>query len=118
MEERKPVGSTQSAVGNKKIIKKMWAGFKKYIEKGCPCSDCSDWEDEFLEDDEDDSWSDGWDFDPVPEYLQKRCRECGCTDDNPCINKDTGETCGWDSDDICNFCAIKINREEGSNLPF
>jgi hypothetical protein len=32
------------------------------------------------------------------------CRECGCTDANPCVDEDTGETCGWASDDLCTFC--------------
>ena len=40
-----------------------------------------------------------------------RCRICGCTDDDPCVNS-LGHACGWADDDLCTFCAL----EEG--LPF
>jgi len=35
------------------------------------------------------------------------CSECGCTEPNACVDKNTGETCSWadDSQTLCSFCA-------------
>lgn len=43
----------------------------------------------------------------MPETLiKRRCRSCGCTDDNcaACIAK-TGAPCTWVEDDLCSACA-------------
>jgi hypothetical protein len=32
------------------------------------------------------------------------CRICGCTDDNACIDEETGEPCHWVEDDLCSNC--------------
>jgi hypothetical protein len=42
----------------------------------------------------------------MPEETKKRrCRVCGCTDDDcrQCIEK-TGEPCYWVEDDLCSAC--------------
>jgi hypothetical protein len=33
-----------------------------------------------------------------------KCRYCGCTEDNACIDMETGMTCGWADDNVCTFC--------------
>jgi len=33
------------------------------------------------------------------------CEVCGCTDDDPCVDEATGETCCWAGPDLCSFCA-------------
>ena len=33
------------------------------------------------------------------------CEVCGCTDDNACYDKPTGQVCGWADEDLCMFCA-------------
>ena len=40
---------------------------------------------------------------------QRRCRICGCTDDDcsQCIER-TGEPCHWVEEDLCSACEIKI----------
>ncbi len=35
----------------------------------------------------------------------QECRVCGCTEDNACVNEETGETCYWVEDDLCSECA-------------
>ena len=37
--------------------------------------------------------------------FKRHCKVCGCTDDNACINKETGETCHWVEDDLCSVCS-------------
>jgi hypothetical protein len=34
----------------------------------------------------------------------QKCRVCGCTEDNPCVNP-IGDTCHWAEEDLCSFCA-------------
>ena len=41
------------------------------------------------------------------------CRECGCTDDNACVDKGTGDTCGWAEDNLCTFCKDKEATPSG-----
>jgi hypothetical protein len=36
--------------------------------------------------------------------MPRTCRECGCSDNNPCIDEN-GQTCAWAADDLCTFCA-------------
>lgn len=33
------------------------------------------------------------------------CRVCGCSMLDPCIDVETGETCGWSVPGLCTFCA-------------
>jgi len=38
----------------------------------------------------------------------RRCIFCECTDLEPCIDRETGETCGWallGDKPVCSFCA-------------
>lgn len=35
-----------------------------------------------------------------------RCRLCGCSDVEPCINARSGMTCWWIAADLCSFCAV------------
>jgi hypothetical protein len=42
------------------------------------------------------------------DLLQRVCLGCGCTDDNACVDEETGRTCTWFLDnemDVCSFCA-------------
>ena len=32
------------------------------------------------------------------------CRVCGCTNDWPCFDSRTGDTCGWVAADLCSMC--------------
>ncbi|HLH04981.1 MAG TPA: hypothetical protein VKX25_19590 [Bryobacteraceae bacterium] len=34
-----------------------------------------------------------------------QCRFCGCTDNNACVDMETGMTCGWATADVCTFCS-------------
>ncbi len=36
----------------------------------------------------------------------RRCRECGCTEDNACQSLAHGR-CYWIEPDLCSFCAFK-----------
>jgi hypothetical protein len=39
---------------------------------------------------------------------ERRCRECGCTDQRACVLVDMGEpvrTCSWVEPDLCSACA-------------
>lgn len=40
-----------------------------------------------------------------------QCKECGCSDFDPCIHKNFG-TCSWDSNnkDLCSFCSEKLTN--------
>lgn len=53
------------------------------------------------------------------ETKDRKCRICGCTDDNcsMCI-KLTGEPCHWVEDNLCSACidAVKFNNGERSDL--
>lgn len=35
---------------------------------------------------------------------QRKCRECGCTDNNTCVHKRTGIACHWVTVDLCSVC--------------
>lgn len=40
----------------------------------------------------------------------RRCRECGCTDPNPCV--EDGMPCGWAEADLCTSCSpIRVITE-------
>jgi hypothetical protein len=42
----------------------------------------------------------------------KRCRKCGCTDDNACQHFESGQTCFWVQDDLCFACvAPEVRRQ-------
>ena len=34
----------------------------------------------------------------------RRCRVCGCTDNNACLDPNSQEVCHWVSDDLCSVC--------------
>lgn len=42
----------------------------------------------------------------------RKCRECGCTDDNcaECV-KVQGYPCHWHEDDLCSRCANELERK-------
>ncbi|MDD5304759.1 MAG: ParB/RepB/Spo0J family partition protein [Elusimicrobia bacterium] len=50
---------------------------------------------------------------PAKTYPEPTCSACECTESNPCIDKGTGETCGWAKLDrktnagLCTFCDEK-----------
>lgn len=55
------------------------------------------------------------------------CRECGCTDDRPCIVApdvndlvefldDAPSTCSWVEADLCSACATPEDVDEGQRL--
>ena len=47
----------------------------------------------------------------------RTCRVCGCTDDNACVDNETGETCGWVGDeDLCTMCEAKM-KAAGTSEP-
>ena len=35
----------------------------------------------------------------------RRCRVCGCSERNACVNTVTGLTCSWVQYDLCSACA-------------
>lgn len=41
----------------------------------------------------------------------RRCRECGCTDDAACVTSE-GLTCSWAAEDLCTFCAFRLDEEQ------
>lgn len=61
------------------------------------------------------------------------CRVCGCSEFDPCVDEETGETCHWAEVDpnpqnfqalrpLCSFCkelqqAIQLSVDEGYNGP-
>lgn len=38
------------------------------------------------------------------------CKFCGCTNLNPCRDRD-GLPCCWATDDVCSFCALSTARQ-------
>ncbi len=44
-------------------------------------------------------------------HSPRRCKSCGCTDDNACVDAD-GEACAWceDEPDLCTACMSKQNQ--------
>lgn len=40
----------------------------------------------------------------------RTCRECGCTESSPCIDK-FGQACAWVEDDLCSSCAPDMAME-------
>jgi hypothetical protein len=46
---------------------------------------------------------------PLTAALARKCRRCGCTDDNCslCIRR-TGKPCYWVSDNLCSACAERV----------
>ena len=41
-----------------------------------------------------------------------KCRICGCTDTEPCLDLDLGITCGWAEDGLCTFCFAAMQSDE------
>lgn len=39
----------------------------------------------------------------VPDWV-RTCRECGCTEDNACVDSQ-GRPCHWVAEDLCSACA-------------
>ena len=60
------------------------------------------------------------------------CRVCGCTEFDPCVDEETGETCGWvlpvanpenfqEARPICSFCyelQEMVRDADGQRVPF
>ena len=46
---------------------------------------------------------------PVPKLI-RMCRSCGCTDNNACIHRFSGETCHWVELDLCSACICASER--------
>ena len=42
----------------------------------------------------------------VPLIGEPTCRQCGCTELQPCIHPATGMTCAWVEKDLCDFCSV------------
>ena len=42
-------------------------------------------------------------FSPKEEF-SKKCKICGCTDLEACINQETGEKCYWVQEEVCSSC--------------
>ena len=42
---------------------------------------------------------------PVP-----RCRCCGCTDFDACVDPETGEACHWVAPDLCSACDPSLDE--------
>jgi hypothetical protein len=40
----------------------------------------------------------------------RTCRECGCTDDKPCITKEG--PCSWAKKDLCSACVPTVKRRK------
>lgn len=63
-----------------------------------------------------------WDEDPAPALMEddvRRCRVCGCTDDDcsQCIER-TGEPCSWVEWDLCSACHdAAIQYEDKLGIP-
>jgi hypothetical protein len=59
-----------------------------------------------------------WEMPQLRQARVQRCRVCGCTEENACIDPDTGEPCYWVEPDLCSVCAEKENDrgEEGDGL--
>lgn len=38
-------------------------------------------------------------------YMPGVCRECGCTEDEACVDDVTGDPCFWVEPDLCSACA-------------
>ena len=38
------------------------------------------------------------------------CRECGCTEEAPCISEEFGRPCSWAESDLCSACAESISE--------
>ena len=47
-----------------------------------------------------------------PVDVDKQCRLCGCTDDNACLEPETGETCHWVEPDLCSACSAQVEASE------
>jgi ParB/RepB/Spo0J family partition protein len=39
-----------------------------------------------------------------PYEAPRRCRMCGCTDENGCHDEESGESCSWAGPDLCSAC--------------
>jgi hypothetical protein len=35
----------------------------------------------------------------------RRCKFCGCSRFNPCVDPESGALCAWFTPDVCTFCA-------------
>jgi hypothetical protein len=35
----------------------------------------------------------------------RRCRHCGCSEPNPCVDRESGALCAWFDKNTCTFCA-------------
>lgn len=41
-------------------------------------------------------------------YMPGVCRECGCTEDEACVDDVTGDPCFWVEPDLCSACAEDV----------
>lgn len=46
-------------------------------------------------------------------YMPGVRRECGCTDEEACVDPVVG-TCSWYEPDLCSFCAADIAEEDAT----
>jgi hypothetical protein len=46
-------------------------------------------------------------FDDADLFAPVVCRQCGCTDDSPCMTPDGA--CSWAEDDLCSACVAFPN---------
>lgn len=58
-------------------------------------------------------------IDDAPLWDERRCRVCGCTDDDcsQCIER-TGAPCSWVDEDLCTACADRMLEAVGDALPY
>lgn len=40
----------------------------------------------------------------------RKCRDCGCSELQPCVDLIYGHTCSWVGADLCSFCAANALR--------
>lgn len=36
------------------------------------------------------------------------CEVCGCSDNDACVDAETGERCSWAAPELCSFCAAEL----------
>jgi len=53
-----------------------------------------------------------WELPQLQRAQVRRCRVCGCSEDNACIDPDTGEPCYWVEPDLCSACATGEAEDE------
>jgi hypothetical protein len=44
-----------------------------------------------------------WDVDELVPEKERTCRQCGCSENDPCVHPQFGP-CWWAEDDLCSHC--------------